>query len=209
MEVFNDVLLEQLADQGNGFYAFVDTAQEAERLFTEDLTGTLEAVALDAKVQVTFDPEQVASFRLLGYENREIADEEFTDDGVDGGEIGAGHTVTALYEVTLPEAGVGDDAAPLATVDLRWVDPDTDEVVEASDTLSASGIASEFGDAPERLRQDVLVAAFAEGLRGAPWGEQVSLSSVADNTEALASGDLADDDVAAELAALTRTAADL
>ena len=76
---YNDVLLEQLADQGDGFYAYVNDLAEARRLFTEDLTGTIQSVALDAKVQVEFDPEVVASYRLIGYENRAIADEDFRD----------------------------------------------------------------------------------------------------------------------------------
>ena len=74
---YNDALLEQLADQGDGFYAYVNDLDEARRLFTEDLTGTLQTVALDAKVQVAFDPDVVASYRLIGYENRAIADHDF------------------------------------------------------------------------------------------------------------------------------------
>ena len=94
---YNDVLLEQLADQGDGFYAYVNDLAEARRLFTEDLTGTLQTVALDAKVQVEFDPAVVDAYRLVGYENRAIADEDFRDPRVDAGAIGAGHAVTALY----------------------------------------------------------------------------------------------------------------
>jgi len=90
--------MEQLADQGNGLYAYVDTFAEAERLFVEDLTSTLTVVAADARVQVGFDEQQVESYRLLGYENRAIDDDDFTDMEVDAGEVGAGHTVTALYE---------------------------------------------------------------------------------------------------------------
>ena len=88
---YNDVLLEQLADQGDGFYAYVNTLDEAQRLFAEDLTGTLQTVALDARAQVEFDPEVVAAYRLVGYENRDMADEDFTNDEVDAGAIGAGH----------------------------------------------------------------------------------------------------------------------
>ena len=101
---YNDALLEQLADQGDGFYAYVNDLDEARRLFTEDLTGTLQTVALDAKVQVEFDPDGVATYRLLGYENRAIADRDFRDPRVDAGAIGAGHAVTALYEIRLRDA---------------------------------------------------------------------------------------------------------
>ncbi|MEJ2736647.1 MAG: von Willebrand factor type A domain-containing protein, partial [Anaerolineae bacterium] len=121
---YNDVLMEQLADNGDGFYAYVDTLKEAERLFVHGLTGTLQSIAMDAKVQVDFDPAVVARYRLVGFENRAIADQDFRDDTVDAGEIGAGHSVTALYEVKLhPEAG-----GRIATVHLRWQDPDTAEV---------------------------------------------------------------------------------
>jgi Ca-activated chloride channel family protein len=207
-QTYNDVILEQFADNGNGVYAYVDNVREAERLFVHDLTGTLQAVALDAKVQVSFDPESVTHFRLLGYENRQVDHDDFRNDTVDGGEIGAGHNVTALYEVTLREGGelVGD--APLATVDVRWIDPDSEEPAERSATLSAAGIAGSFEQAPDRLWQDILVAAFAECLRDAPWSERVSLAQVADNAELLARRLPAEEPVA-EFARLTRTAAEL
>src|SRR5262245_24746890 len=98
---YNDALLEQLADQGDGFYAYVNGLDEARRLFREDLVGTLESVALDAKVQVRFDPDAVATYRLIGYENRAIPDGQFRDPNVDAGAVGAGHAVTALYALTL------------------------------------------------------------------------------------------------------------
>ena len=98
---YNDHLMEQLADLGDGFYAYVDTYAEAEQLFGEDLVTTLTPVAGEARTQVTFDPELVTSYRLVGYDNRAIADEDFTDAGTDAGELGAGHHATALYEVRL------------------------------------------------------------------------------------------------------------
>jgi Ca-activated chloride channel homolog len=207
-ETYDEVVLEQFADRGNGFYAYVDTVREAERLFVHDLTGTVEAVALDAKVQVSFHTGAVTAFRLLGYENRQLDDDDLRDDTVDGGEIGAGHTVTALYEITLPEGGeiAGDE--PLATVDLRWTDPDSGEPVERSATVTAGELAASFDQAPELLRRDILVAAFAESLRGAPWGERVSLAQIADNAAVLADARPEDADLA-ELVTLARTAADL
>ena len=98
---FNDVLLERLADDGDGFYAYVDDIDEARRVFVADLTGTLQSVALDARAQVDFDRDNVEAYRLVGYENRAIADDEYRNDGVDAGAIGAGHQVTALYAVRL------------------------------------------------------------------------------------------------------------
>ena len=126
MDNYNDVLMEQLADNGDGFYAYVDDMREARRLFIEQITGTLQTIAMDAKVQVDFNPEVVMRYRLVGFENRAIADEDFRDNSVDAGEIGAGHSVTALYEIKLyPEAH-----GRIATVSMRWQDPDTRQVIE-------------------------------------------------------------------------------
>lgn len=205
---YDEVVLEQFADRGNGFYAYIDTIREAERLFVHDLTGTLQVMARDAKVQVSFNPAAVSRFRLLGYENRQLDHDEFRDDSVDGGEIGAGHNVTALYEVTLPEDGPGGADAELATVELRWDDPDSGEPVERAATLTAGDLAGSFEAAPDRLRQSILVAAFAESLRQAPWSQRVSLGQVADNAAVLRRA-LPDDDRVAEFAELASTAADL
>jgi len=108
--------MEQLADSGNGNYAYVDSLAEAEKLFVDDLTSTLQAIALDAKVQVGFNSEVVAYYRLIGYENRDVADQDFRNDAVDAGEIGAGHSATALYAVMFRPNVEGR----IATVQLRW-----------------------------------------------------------------------------------------
>jgi Ca-activated chloride channel family protein len=176
---YNDVLMEQLANNGDGFYAYVDTLKEAERLFVHGLTGTLQAIAMDAKVQVDFDPEVVARYRLVGFENRAIADQDFRDDTVDAGEIGAGHSVTALYEVKLhPEAG-----GRIATVHLRWRDPDTAEVEELSQGLYTEDLAERFTDAAPRFQLAVLVAEYAEVLRGSYWAEESTLAGVLEEAE--------------------------
>ena len=94
-----DARLQQLADQGNGFHAFIDRADEAKRLFVERLPSSLVTIAQDVKIQVFFNPTEVAAWRLIGYENRQLRREDFNDDRVDAGEIGAGHTMTALYEI--------------------------------------------------------------------------------------------------------------
>jgi Ca-activated chloride channel family protein len=98
----NDAMLEQLANKANGHYAFIDTPAEARKVFVEQLGGTLVTIAQDVKIQVEFNPAQVAAYRLIGYENRRLADRDFNDDTKDAGEIGAGHRVTALYEVVPP-----------------------------------------------------------------------------------------------------------
>ncbi|GAB2868790.1 vWA domain-containing protein [Nocardioides pacificus] len=119
---YNDHLMEQLADRGDGFYGYVDDFEEAERLFVDELTTTLVPVAEDAKAQVSFDPERVSSYRLIGYDNRALADEEFVDPGVDAGELGSGHHATALYEVRLAD-GVADGES-IGEAQLRWRSPD-------------------------------------------------------------------------------------
>ena len=100
----NDEMLEQIADKANGNYAFIDSEAEARKVLVEQLSGTLVTIAKDVKIQVEFNPAQVASYRLIGYENRKLADRDFNDDKKDAGEIGAGHSVTVLYEVVPPGA---------------------------------------------------------------------------------------------------------
>jgi Ca-activated chloride channel family protein len=176
---YNDVLMEQLADDGDGFYAYVDTPREAEKLFVYDLTGTLQTIAMDAKVQVDFNPEVVTRFRLIGFENRALQDDEFRDDTVDAGEIGAGHSVTALYEVKMAEDAQGE----MATVFMRWEDPDTHEVVEISRSIDTSDLAVTFDETSSSFKLAVMVAAFAEILRESYWAQQFSLSDIVEQLQ--------------------------
>ncbi|MBF0471104.1 MAG: VWA domain-containing protein [Gammaproteobacteria bacterium] len=101
---YHDHLMEQLADHGNGHYAYIDTLNEAQKVLVREVASTLEVIASDVKIQVEWNPAWVSSYRLIGYANRRLADEAFNNDKVDAGEIGAGHTVTALYEVTLVDS---------------------------------------------------------------------------------------------------------
>ncbi len=179
MDNYNDTLMEQLADNGNGFYAYVDDIDEAQRLFIDEITGTLQTIALDAKVQVEFDPEVVARYRLVGFENRAVADEDFRDNSVDAGEIGAGHSVTALYEVKLRPGAYGR----VATVSLRWEDPDSHEVVEMSKDFDTGEMAQEFREASPYFQRAVIVAEFAEILKESYWAEGSSLSDVVREAE--------------------------
>ncbi|MCD6289275.1 MAG: von Willebrand factor type A domain-containing protein [Anaerolineae bacterium] len=171
---YNDVLMEQLADKGNGSYAYVDTLTEARRIFVENLTGTLQLIARDAKVQVDFNPEVVSRFRLLGYENRRLKAEEFRDDTVDAGEVGAGHSVTALYEFKLHDGAEGR----VATVFIRYQDPDTGEVTEIQQSLGTSDILPTFEEAPLSFQLDAAVAEFAEVLRKSYWAQNTRLRDV-------------------------------
>ncbi|HKY89390.1 MAG TPA: VWA domain-containing protein [Nevskiaceae bacterium] len=102
---YNDHLMEQLADAGDGNYAYIDSAQEAQKVLVRQQEATLQTIARDVKIQIEFNPAVVSEYRLIGYENRMLAREDFNNDAVDAGDIGAGHTVTALYEVTLAGSG--------------------------------------------------------------------------------------------------------
>ncbi len=177
---YNDVLLEQLADQGDGNHYYVDDEKEARRVLVENLTGTLQTIAKDAKVQVEFDSTRVARYRLLGFENRDVADRDFRNDKVDAGEIGAGHEVTALYEVKLtPGAAPGR----LATVRFRYARPEYEgagapRVRELERTFDVADLARRFEDASPRFRLDAAVAEFAELLRGSYWARDGRFADV-------------------------------
>jgi Ca-activated chloride channel family protein len=173
---YNDVLMEQLADRGNGHYAYIDTLEEARRVLVEHLTGTLQTVASDAKVQVEFRPGVVARYRLLGYENRDIADERFRDDTVDAGEIGAGHSVTALYEIKL-QPNVRK-RAELAALHLRYRSRETGQVVEISRVVRLADLVDSWEESSAGLRLVTLVAEFGEILKGSYWAREGSLEEV-------------------------------
>lgn len=201
MDNYNDTLMEQLADNGNGFYAYVDDRDEARKLFIDEITGTLQTIALDAKVQVEFNPDVVKSYRLVGYENRAVADDEFRDNSVDAGEIGAGHSVTALYEVKLfPNAN-----GRIATVFMRWEDPDTHQVVEVSKDFDADQLAYDFQEASPYFQRSVVVAEYAEILKDSYWAEDGSLDDVYDEARRI-SDYLYRDDYMEEFVDLVREA---
>lgn len=180
---YDDHLMEQLADRGDGFYAYVDTFAEAERLFGTDLTTTLVPVAEEARAQVAFDPAAVASYRLVGYENRALVDEEYDDLGVDAGELGSGHRATALYEVEL-----ADGVAPgtvLGTASVRWRSPGGGAAEAATDIVAAA--------ADEEPGDDVALASavadLAALLKAEP-GDAAGLAALRDRATALAARDV-------------------
>lgn len=179
---YNDILMEQLADQGNGFYAYVDTMEEANRLFAHDLTSTLQVIGFDAKIQVVFNPDVVSRYRLIGFENRAIADEDFRDNTVDAAEIGAGHAVTALYEIKLFNGARGE----IATVQMRWQDPDSYKIEEISKTFDTRDLESSFRRTSPYFQLDVLVAEFGEILRDSRWADGSDLWDVLEYAEDIA-----------------------
>ena len=204
---YNDTLMEQLADQGDGFYAYVDTLDEAKRIFVDGLNSTLVTVAKDARIQVEFDAGKVQSWRLIGFENRALDDDEFRDDSVDAGEIGAGHTVTALYEIKPWPDTVDDD---LGVARLRWIDPASGSPREVEQVISTERLSSRFEATSPRFQLDVLVAQYAEVLRESMWAKQAGsdLSDVAFWSRGLTQM-LPDDEDVAEFVGLVEQAAAL
>lgn len=169
---YNDVLMERLADQGDGQYAYVDRLAEAKRLFVEQLTGTLQVVAKDVKLQVEFDPAVVARYRLLGFENRLLDKKDFANDKVDAGELGAGHQVTAIYEVKLTPAAA--EAQAFATFRARYKAPQGGESKLVEHRLPTSVLRASPKDASGPARLSLVAAGFAEKLRGSYWARTLS-----------------------------------
>ena len=201
---FNDELMEQLANKADGTYHYIDTVDEAHRIFVENLTSLLASVARDAKIQVEFDRDKVISYRLLGFENRAIADEDFRDDTRDAGEVGAGQSSTALYEVTL-DSGWDRGRGPIATATLRYRRPASERITETWASLHADDVESSFRDAGARFRLAVVAAEFAEVLRDSPFVEDRSMEELSYQADRVAD-DLRRDDDAEELAGLIDTA---
>jgi Ca-activated chloride channel family protein len=199
---YNDHLMEQLADLGDGFYSYVDTYAEAEQLFGTDLTTTLTPVAAEARTQVEFDPELVSSYRLVGYDNREIADDDFEDLSVDAGELGAGHHATALYEVRLVD-GVAP-GTPIGQATVKWAG-----VLDGSEhRAGAELLAADPAATPSRsLALASTVADLAQLLEdAAPYRDRaVDLASVRERAAALGAEEIVRlVDLAAEARAVRR-----
>ncbi len=199
---YNDSMLEQVSGKGNGNYAFIDTANEAKKVLVEQTSATLVTIAKDVKFQVEFNPSQVAAYRLIGYENRLLAKEDFNDDKKDAGEIGAGHAFTALYEIV--PAGIDVDAiAPevdelkyqrtlkpteaathdeMLTVKLRYKAPDSDTSTLVEFPVKNEG--KEFEKADDDVRFAAAVAGFGMKLRRSEYAGSWTLADV----EQIASG---------------------
>ncbi|HEY0379035.1 MAG TPA: VWA domain-containing protein [Pyrinomonadaceae bacterium] len=189
-----DSTMEQLADKGNGNYAYIDSLGEARKVLGEQIGGTLFTIAKDVKIQVEFNPRQVAAYRLIGYENRILRDRDFNDDTKDAGEIGAGHTVTALYEVVpfgqkFENPGVDPlkyqepvkpsemaNSNELMTVKLRYKEPAQDQSKLLSVSLADS--KGKFAAASENFKFASAVAAFGMLLRDSKYKSNASYNEV-------------------------------
>jgi len=191
---YNDHLLEQLADEGNGNYAYIDRLNEAKKVLAEELSATLLTIAKDVKIQIEFNPARVSEYRLIGYENRMLNEEDFANDKVDAGEIGAGHRVTALYEISLngsagqrlPErryqtsdSSTETSNTPfsneLAHLRIRYKLPDESVSRLMQAPVMDSGINARGGDS---FNFAAAVAAFGQKLRGGTWLEDFSYADI-------------------------------
>ena len=195
---YNEHLMEQLADAGDGNYAYIDNLREARKVLVDQLGSTLAVVAKNVKLQVEFNPAQVSEYRLLGYENRALKREDFSNEKVDAGEIGAGHTVTALYEIVptgekgwleplrygKTDAVVSEKKGELAMLRVRYQQPEGGKSL-----LIERPIASQVAPAGEDLRFAAAVAAFSQQLKDGRYTGDFSLK----DTEALARGARGDD----------------
>lgn len=172
---YRDTLMEQLANNGDGNNFYIDSEAQSDRVFVEQLPGTLVTIARDVKIQVEFHPESVKAYRLIGYENRDIADHQFRNDRVDAGEIGSGHNVTALYEVIL-----ADDYAPeLATVRMRWEAPGADKAAsERAYVFPEQALRESTRQASRDTRVAFAAATFAEILRGSPHVSELDMAAL-------------------------------
>ena len=204
----NDATMEQLADHGNGNYAYMDSRREARKVLVEQADATLVTIAKDVKIQVEFNPEKVRAYRLIGYENRRLADQDFNDDTKDAGEIGAGHHVTALYEIvpvdakggvqgatvdplryqTVPDLTEAAGTGEWLTLKLRYKDPGEDESKLL--TAALAGQPGRVKSASENARFSTAVALFGMLLRDSEFKGAGSYRLV----ERLAEGALGDDE---------------
>lgn len=184
---YNDGLMEQLANIGNGQHAYIDTINEARKVLVDELTSSMQIIAKDVKIQVEFNPDQVAEYRLIGYQNRVLADEDFNNDKVDAGELGAGHSVTALYEISMVNAEnkqiddlryqsnqqTNTDSSSqnneLAYVKVRYKQPDGDTSALISQRVMAPEVDVETS---QDFNFTLAVAGFAQLLKGAKYTDQ-------------------------------------
>ena len=203
---YNDALMQRLAQNGNGTAAYIDQLEEAQKVLVEEATSTLFPIAKDVKIQVEFNPASVAEYRLIGYETRALAREDFRNDKVDAGEVGSGSTVTALYEITpvgsparmtddLRYGGASKPAKPAADADefgylkIRYKLPDEEVSREISQPIGKALDAGDFSKAPDDMRFAAAVAAFGQKLKGGKYGASLSYEEIA----ALANGAKGDD----------------
>lgn len=197
---FNDAMMERISNIGNGTYSYIGSEAEAEKYAQNKLLQAMMYIAQDVKIQVEFNPEYVYAYRLLGYENRAIADDDFRDDVIDAGEIGSGHRVTALYELAFTEADLPTIAGefPLeqggpfsgnaeidnddfVMVKIRYKNPgaaESDPAYEVAQSLAPSDVATDIESTSQDFRYAAAVAAYAEILKESPFADPAALNVI-------------------------------
>jgi Ca-activated chloride channel family protein len=194
---YNDHLMEQIADVGNGNYAYLDSLTEAQKVLINERSSTLHTIAKDVKIQIEFNPTVVAEYRLIGYENRALKREDFSNDTVDAGEIGAGHTVTAVYEIALAgssgmrleplryastrhtdTSNTTGNATELGFLRLRYKAPDSDTSKLLEWPLQKEMIITDLVQTTDRFRFAATVAGFGQLLRGGTYTEDFKYQDV-------------------------------
>lgn len=178
---YDDHFLETVANGGNGNYLYLDSVETARRFFVDELSSTLQVLAIDAKIQVEFDPDVVTHYRLLGYENRDIADRDFRNDQIDAAEVGPGTTVNALFEVRRRPGRAGD----LGTVRVRYRSALTDRIEELAFPLVPGVLAPSFSETSADFQLLACVAEFAELLRGSYWSRDGSFRDLVSRLDRL------------------------
>lgn len=192
---YGDALMERLTDKGDGHTTYVADEEQARKVFVDQLPAHLELTARDAKAQVAFDPKTVEKFKLIGYEDRKVADEDFRDDSVDGGEVGPGHTVTALYAVRLRDGASGH----VATATVRWLDPTSRAAHEETGAVETGAVEGRlWGGRSTRLQVTAVAAYFADALRGGGLPGAPGLGELASRAKTLAAS--TEDESVAKLA---------
>lgn len=176
-EVYNDYLLEQLANKGNGSYLYIADLDDIQQTFVDNINSQLQTVAKDAKIQVNFDPKIVSHYRLLGYENRHLEQQDFLDADKDGAEIGAGQKVTAIYEVKLVNEAYRDNNA-FANVAVAYKKPEGKKVFQIQKTIPTSIIKDDVDLASSDSLLSFSIAAFAEKLRQSYWARFYSYQDI-------------------------------
>ena len=180
---YNDLLMQKLAQSGNGMASYIDNLNEARKVLSDDLSGSMFSIANDVKIQVEFNPAKVAEYRLIGYETRLLNREDFNNDKVDAGEIGAGASVTAIYELTpvgsdarlidasryKPQPVSAGNASEFAFLKLRYKTPGADKSKLVDRPITEKDAVSDISKAPEAARFATSVAAYGEMLRGDPY----------------------------------------
>lgn len=183
---YNDHMLEEISNAGDGNAAYIDTLKEAQKVLVNDIGATLHTIARDTKIQIEFNPQQVSSYRLIGYENRMLNREDFRNDRVDAGDVGAGHTVTALYEITLNDGlryqsmkdRKGRFGNELALLKIRYKRPDENTSREMVHALLKKDLRHRLGDTSDNFRFSAAVAAFGQLLRHSEYIEGYSYEEV-------------------------------